>query len=262
MSLVDSFEKAVVKLRRRRIAQNLFDQFDGEVQRGPFAGLKLDRNNTASKGLLALKIFGLYESVVIDAIVQSGPYSDLINIGACDGYFTLGLLKSGLVKRSICFETFEKRQQAIRRYAAANELSEQVFVLGEATESIGDDISRFQFDAQNSLLICDIEGAEFELLSRGFMQQLQGTTMIIELHDRLNSRSTRPRDELIDRLPDGYQHQILTWQPPDFGGISELDELTDNDLALVLSEGRKVRGEWLFAWPATRTIRPILPIAR
>ena len=249
MSLVESFEKAVVKLRRRRVSKNLFDMYDGEVQRGPFVGLKLDRKNTASKGLLALKIFGLYESVIVDAITESGPYGDLINIGACDGYFTLGLLKSGLAERSICFEVFEKRQQAIRRYAADNGLSDQVIVLGEATESIGAEIAKFEFEPERSLMICDIEGAEFELLTTSFLRQLQGSTMIVELHDRLNFGTTEKRQQLIDRLPENYQHRVIKWQPPEFDDIQELHELTDNDLALVLSEGRKVRGEWLFAWP-------------
>lgn len=250
MSLVESFEKAVVKLRRRRISKHLFDMYGGEVQRGPFTGLKLDRRNTASKGLLALKIFGLYESVVVDAITESGPYGDLINIGACDGYFTLGLLKAGLATRSICFEVFRQRQQAIRRYAQDNGLGEQVIVLGEATENIGVEIARHQFEPKKSLMICDIEGAEFDLLSRSFLEQLKGATMVVELHDRVNLGDTAPRQRLIDRLPEDYEYRILNWQPPDFQKIEILDELADNDLALVLSEGRKVRGEWLFAWPA------------
>ncbi|MEM9410337.1 MAG: hypothetical protein AAGA30_04445 [Planctomycetota bacterium] len=249
-NLVESFEKAVVKLRRRRVSKVLFDRYRGEVQRGPFSGLKLDRKNSASKGQLGLKIFGLYESVVVEAIQKHGPYGDLINIGACDGYFTLGLLKSGLAKRSICFETVWTRQRAIRRYADNNGLGDQVVVMGKADQNIGFQIAQHDFDPQDSLMICDIEGAEFDLLTENFLAQLSGTTMIVELHDRFkNDHSLDQREDLITRLPNGYQHQILTWQPPNFSGIPDFDEMSDNDRALATSEGRKTRGEWLFAWP-------------
>ncbi len=251
-SLVESFEKAVVKLRRRRVSKTLFDRYRGEVQRGPFAGLKLDRKNTASKGQLGLKIFGLYESVVVNAIEQHGPFGDLVNIGACDGYFTLGLLRGGLVRRSICFEAVATRQRAITRYAQNNQLDDRVIVLGTADENIGQEISKHEFVSKNSLMICDIEGAEFELLTANFLSQLTGATMIVELHDRIAGQSLELRQQLIDRLPENYQHTILTWQPPDFSGIRDIEELSDNDRALAVSEGRKQRGEWLMAWPVNK----------
>ena len=248
-NLVESFEKAVVKLRRRRVSKTLFDRYEGEVQRGPFAGLKLDRHNSASKGQLGLKIFGLYESVVVEAIEKFGPFSDLINIGACDGYFTLGLLRSGLAKRSICFETVRSRQRAIERYAKFNNLEDRVIVLGTADESIGPQIAGHNFRPDGSLMICDIEGAEFELLTKNFLGQLVGSTMIIELHDRIRGESLELREQLISRLPSNYEHEILTWRPPNFDGISDIEDLSDNDRALATSEGRKTRGEWLLAWP-------------
>ena len=248
-NLVESFEKAVVKLRRRRVSKTLFDRYRGQVQRGPFAGLQLDRQNTASKGQLGLKIFGLYESVVVEAIEKFGPFGDFINIGACDGYFTLGLLKSGLAKRSICFETVQSRQKAIRRYAQQNGLDQQVIVLGTADQQIGQQIASHNFQPAGSLMICDIEGAEFELLTQPFLDALVGSTMIIELHDRIHDELSEQRHDLISRLPENYNHEILNWQPPNFSGIEDLEELSDNDRALATSEGRKTRGEWLLAWP-------------
>lgn len=248
-SLVESFEKAVVKLRRRRVSKTLFDRYDGEVQRGPFTGLKLDRQNSASKGQLGLKIFGLYESVVVEAIEKFGPFGDLINIGACDGYFTLGLLRSDLAKRSICFETVASRQRAIRRYAKNNDLDDRVIVMGTADQRIGERIAEYDFQPQGSLMICDIEGAEFDLLTTNFLNQLAGATMIIELHDRISGKSLQLREQLISRLPDNYEHEVLGWRPPNFTGIADIEELSDNDRALATSEGRKTRGEWLLAWP-------------
>ena len=137
------------------------------------------------------------------------------------------------------------------RYAADNGLAEKVIVLGEADQQIGAVVDQHQFEANKSLMVCDIEGAEFDLLTENFLQQFNGTTMVVELHDRLKFNSTLPRQQLIDRLPEGYQYLVLTGQPARWQGIDDFEMLSDNDRGLAISEGRKARGEWLFAWPGT-----------
>jgi hypothetical protein len=160
------------------------------------------------------------------------------------------LLRSGLAKRSICFETVASRQKAIARYAKLNDLEDDVIVLGTADERIGGQVAQYDFEPRNSLMICDIEGAEFDLLTTSFLNQLLGATMIIELHDRIGGKSLDLREQLISRLPENYEHEILAWRPPNLDGIADFEELSDNDRALATSEGRKTRGEWLLAWPA------------
>ena len=54
------------------------------------------------------------------------------------------------------------------------------------------------------------------------------------------------RKDLISKIPLDAKTQIITQkQPPSFENINDLEALSDNDRAVVMSEGRKFFGEWL-----------------
>ncbi len=71
-NIFSSIEKAFLKLRRKRVSQYIFNLNDGIVQKGLFEGLKLTDNSNISKGPLALKIYGFYEEVLINEIMEGG----------------------------------------------------------------------------------------------------------------------------------------------------------------------------------------------
>ncbi len=244
-SLQAALEKAFTKLRRKRISRELFHRNHGVIQRGIFKGLKLDGRSNISQGPLALKIYGLFEQEVVKKIEALGPFSDAVNIGAADGYFSLGLVKSGLAQRSICFEITETGRDAIRRNAEINGVADKVLVFGKADQDIADHLKTADYSSQRSLVLCDIEGAEFDLFTRPFFEAIRGADIIIELHDRIFMGSTQPRTELIANIPEGYTYEIIRSKPPQWSGIEDIEALSDNDRALVTSEGRKLIGEWL-----------------
>lgn len=243
--LMEALEKALVKRRRKRVSRALFRRHGGVIQRGLFRGLSLDGEANISQGMLTLKIFGLYEHVVVEKISELGPFNDVINIGAADGYFSLGLLKAGLAQRSICFEMTEAGRAAILRNAQRNGLADRVIILGRADASIAQHLAPTGFRPARALVLCDIEGAEFEVLSADFLRVLEGATLIVELHDRIHSGRPDRRDALIANLPAGTRHEIIKSVPPPWSGIEDIESLSDNDRALVTSEGRRAIGEWL-----------------
>lgn len=249
-SLMESLEKAFVKLRRKRISRRLFARHGGVVQAGVFRGLVLDGRSNISQGPLAVKLFGLYEKVVLDRIVQLGPFRDVVNLGAADGYFSLGLLKAGLAERSICFEMTEAGRAAILRNAQANGLADRVVIQGIADAQLAERLREKGFRPPGSLILCDIEGGEFSVLSAELMRALAESVWIIELHDRIHSGKPDRRDALIAQLPPGTRHTILKTLPADWSGLADIEALGDNDRALVLSEGRRAIGEWLLVQPA------------
>jgi len=248
--LLDSLERALIKQRRKRLSSTIFEKYGGVVQAGPFAGLKLDGRSNVSRGPLAIKLFGLYESEVLAVMQAAGPFSDVVNIGAADGYFSLGLLRAGLAKRSICFETTREGRAAIARNAAENGLADRVVVLGTADDGLAGHLGAAGFDPRDALMLCDIEGAEFSVLSPAVLAALQGAVMIVELHDRVTPGSPDRRAQLVARLPAGYAHRVITSRPAQWAGIPDFESLGDNDRALVTSEGRKALGEWLVASPS------------
>ena len=79
---------------------------------------------------------------------------------------------------------------------------------------------------------------------------MKRSTIIIELHDRLINDGQGLRKSLIDNIPKGINYEIIAdHKSINFNGIRDLEELNDNDRALVMSEGRKFFGEWLVVSP-------------
>ena len=181
----------------------------------------------------------------LQEIVDLGPFEDVVNFGAADGYFSLGVLIGGLAKRSIAFEMTQKGQQAVKDNAAQNSLSEKVVIRGIADDSARPQLAELGYNTKKGLLLCDIEGAEFSVLSEKVLDDLKGTTIIIELHDRMMKEGLALREALIARLPKGAKHRILTSKPTQWIGNADIEAMSDNDRALICSEGRKVLGEWL-----------------
>ena len=240
-----ALEKAFTKLRRKSVSIAIFNKYDGVVQRGPFKGLKLNGNANTSRGTLGGKVLGVYEPEVMQEIADLGPFEDVVNFGAADGYFSLGVLIGGLAKRSIAFEMTQKGREAVKDNAIQNGILEKVVIRGIADDSVGPQLEELQYKPETGLLLCDIEGAEFSVLSEKMLNDLKGTTIIIELHDRMMKEGLSLRKALIARLPKDAKHRILTSKPTQWVGIPDIEVMSDNDRALICSEGRKVLGEWL-----------------
>ncbi|MCP5085898.1 MAG: hypothetical protein GY952_03705 [Rhodobacteraceae bacterium] len=244
-SLLASMEKAATKLRRKRVSRQVFEAFGGMVRYGPFAGLKLGGDANTSSGNLGAKVCGLYEQTLLNRLKELGPFQDVVNFGAADGYFSIGLLIAGQAKRSICFEMTEQGQAAIARNAAENGVQDAVEIRGIADDKAGPQLRELGFDADGGLVLCDIEGAEFFVLSEIVLNDLKGAVLVVELHDRLLPEGLALREALIARLPEGANHEVLISGPPDWRGIPEIETMSDYDRALVSTDGRKVLGEWL-----------------
>lgn len=252
MSLTGAISKAIVKSRRKALANKIFDEFDGVVQRGHFKDLRLQGDSNVSRGPLALKIFGLYEHQVVEEIASSGPFSDLINLGAADGYMSLGPRFAGLCKRSICFEMTEKGREAVKFNAEVNGVSDSTIIRGIADETLMDQLSELEVDFSSAVVLCDIEGAEFSVLSSDILEAAKQSKFVIELHDRLMEGGLSLRQSLINRIPEDCTHRIITAESVPYVGVEYLERMHDLDRSLVLSEGRKVIGEWLVIEPKKR----------
>lgn len=249
MSLLDSLTKGLTKLRRKKLSNQIFEHFGGVVQRGPFIGLRLQGDSNVSRGPLALKTFGLYEHQVVQELVNAAPFGDLINLGAADGYMSLGPNFAKLCQRSICFEMTEKGREAVRLNAKLNGVSETTIIRGIADETLLDQLRQEKVDFANSVILCDIEGAEFSVLTKDLLAATIGATLIVELHDRLMEGGLSLRNSLIERIPEGCKHRIITAEAVTYVDIEYLERMHDLDRSLVLSEGRKAIGEWLVIEP-------------
>lgn len=58
---------------------------------------------------------GLYEKEILKFIenIEDGQFTNFIDIGTADGYYAVGILSTGKIQRSICFEETDKGREAI-----------------------------------------------------------------------------------------------------------------------------------------------------
>ena len=244
--ILDAISKAIMKQRRKMLARSIFDRYDGVVQRGPYAGMKLGDRSNISQGPLGLKILGLYESLVVEKIQAVKNFDDFINFGAADGYMALGPLFNASCKRAICFEMTEEGRDAVKRNAKINNILDALIIKGKVDQNVISSLSELEINPSRSVVLCDIEGAEFEVLTKEVFTFLRGATLIVELHDKLIGNGYGLREKLLKNIPsDAHTYIISQKRASSFEGISDLEELNDSDRALVMSEGRKFFGEWL-----------------
>jgi hypothetical protein len=238
--------KAIVKERRKMLSKRIYDKYNGIVQFGPYKDMKLGNRSNISQGPLALKILGLYEQVVVNKINSIGKFDDFLNFGAADGYMALGPLFNKSCERSICFEMTEKGRAAVEKNASLNSLDKNLVIKGKVDFNVIATLEELNFNPNNSVLLCDIEGAEFDIFTNELLSFLDGMTIIIELHDRLIYGGDSLRSELQKRIPKNANIEIISNKNTiNFDGIYDLEILNDNDRAIVMSEGRKFYGEWL-----------------
>lgn len=223
--------------RKLRLSHEIYDAYDGVVQHGPFKGLQLARNNWWGGYDFGSMIFGLYELEVLD-FIHSDAVSGrrhFIDIGAADGYYAVGGLKSGRFDTAHCFEMSAEGRDAIQRNAELNGVASTLQVDGEA------DSGFFQYleglDKANTLVLCDVEGAEFDILTEQTLDCLRGCVVLIEIHNWVDNFFAKYARFISDA---SKRFTLSTLQPAvrDVNRFAELADLTDDNRYLLCSESR------------------------
>ena len=173
---------------RQRLLVNTFRARQGNtVFAGPFAGMTyLD----AAEGALLPRLIGCYEAELHPAIEQlrHAGYQDIIDIGCAEGYYAVGLARMLPDCRIFAHDISDTAQTACRALAQANGVADRIQVGG-----VFDGHSLAQHHGRKTLVICDIEGAEDELLDPATHPAWANVDLIVEVHECY-------RSGLIDRL--------------------------------------------------------------
>jgi hypothetical protein len=178
------------------------------VVAGPFHGMRIQLSGLSSRHLLGY-ILGSQElelREVIRRIIGRG-YGTIVNVGAADGYYAVGL---ALRSSSSCVEAFEALGEfhpLIERSARLNGVSTRIALRGMC------DANALRQSLQSAktpaLVLMDIEGGEVDLLDPRSIPQLQRTDILVETHDAFVAHAT---DTLIDRFWETHQVECYTAQ--------------------------------------------------
>jgi len=242
-------------VRRFRLGQRLSRELDSTVAFGPFTGLRLDDSSwwgAADRGSMLL---GIYEKEVLDWVAAAcARRSTLVDLGAADGYYAVGCLAAGLVERAVTFEQSAEGQAAIRVNARSNGVEGRVEVRGLAAADFAAElVATSGVDFGDAVVIIDIEGAEFDVLSADCLRALAGAMVVVELHEWVDGASTALQRILADAAS-AFDASYLVTGARDLSPFDMLRDWPDDDRWILCSESRQQLMRWLVLTPRTQAV--------
>ena len=213
------------KWRSALIQNTLLQQNGAVILEGPFRGM--DFLSHSAEGCHIAKLLGCYEQPLFDHIEQAiaRNYATILNIGCAEGYYAVGMARRMPGARVHAFDTNEKARQICSELAAKNGVTAQVTIGALFTPQ------DFAAHANKKLLVlCDIEGAEKDLLGSAALPWLADADLIVESHECLIPGVTQLLMERfaetheIRLIEDNGQRQLAN-PPAWFRTLAHLDQL-------------------------------------
>ena len=210
---------------------------------GPFQGLRYGDLSYGSTHLP--KLLGTYERELsgLFSPANLGSYDNFVNLGCAEGYYTNGIaqvLKETAGRRNGRVIGIDLNEQALaesRKISALNGL--QVAVAREF------DFRKGLCGPGKTLVICDVEGGEIDLIDPAFFGALSRTDFIIETHD--GAEETAILDELLQRFSLTHEASVLSFTPRAVGNFPPeiLLPVDDRSKLEAMDEGRVKGLRWL-----------------
>jgi hypothetical protein len=215
---------------------------------GPFAGVRYPRSAILRIPGLVAHLAGTYEIELhqaVESLIRSQP-SLVINIGAGDGYYAVGMAHRCPGVKVIAYEPDPYRVRICRQVARLNRVGDRIDQRGACTPN---ELAALPAES-GTAVIADCESAERELIDPGRVGWLRHASLLIEVHEFLDSGLPA---QLEERLKPSHSLEWITpgkryvWDPEYAmgwsAGLSPLQQET------VMAELRPVRTPWLWAIP-------------
>ena len=222
-----------------------------QISGGPFRGLRYANESHCSMYLP--KLLGLYERELAPCVEEACALGlgRIIDVGAAEGYYAAGMALRNPRAEVIAFEMAEAGRTQLAATLRLNDLTDRIIVRGKCEpldlrEALGGPDT-------STLVICDAEGYELDLLDPELVPALGQAWILAELHEFWQRGVT---EALPKRFADTHEvHHI--WQTPrtptDFPYQTWYTRVMPvSRLAWAVSEGRLERMSWLWMKPRTR----------
>lgn len=220
-------------------------QSQERVVSGPFRGLALNLAPVSRRHLLSY-VLGTTElelQPVLERIIAR-RYRSILNVGAADGYYAVGLASRSPTTQVTAYEAKEELHPALARIARLNGVEEQIAVHGICDAQL----LSGKLGRESTLILMDIEGAERAILDPATLPGLRWTDILVETHDVYAPGCT---DILIKRFSATHdierftaRPRVLSDFPPNF--LSFIPKFFPNLALDLMDERRAGTQEWLF----------------
>jgi hypothetical protein len=216
------------------VARQVSERLGSAVLGGPFEGMLLVPGFEERIASPVRKLLGSYEQQLhraIEVAIEMQPET-IANVGSADGYYATGLalrLPGAIVH---AYDLASTAREMTRETARINGVAERMLVHGRCRD----------VRAGLDLVLCDIEGAEGDLLHA---ESLSSTMVIVETHDHAVPGIT---EFLVNRFAATHDVDVLGSMDAERGAL--LAWLSQRDIEIALDEMRAGAGQsWLVMRP-------------
>lgn len=228
----------LAKWRSELVSNTLAQKSGVAVQSGPFKGMQYVVR--ASEGSRSARMLGAYEASIapiIEDIVTRG-YGLVIDVGSAEGYYAVGLARRMPGVPVLARDANPTAQALCRALAEANGVADQVQIGG-----LMDHASFAICQRQKTLVVCDIEGAEGELLNPVAAPGLLVADILVEAHDCIRPGLSK----LIASRFAATHHITALGRTLDASCLPAwMESLSDLDRLIALWEWRSGPTPWLW----------------
>lgn len=228
-----------IKTRQKTLIDEYF-QGKATVRGGPFKGMKYIEISHGSQ--LLPKLLGSYEEPIhkwVENVIKK-RYRVIVDIGCAEGYYAIGFALKIPEATVYAYDTNEEAIKMLETMAKMNQVDGRIKVGAFCDHKELNEICSI-----NTLVFCDIEGDERELLDPIKVPNIINADLIIESHDFFRPGTT---ELLIGRFSKTHKISIVVDYSRDREKyISTLDNKpSDNDLDMIFDEIRAGQAKYLF----------------
>ena len=208
-----------INKKRKLLALDINSRFKHTIKYGPFKGMVFSQDHWWGASDRSAMLLGIYEEEILNSLMSiPSKYNVFVNIGAADGYYSIGSLVSGKYTMSYAFEISAKGRDIISKNAVLNKVAGKLKIFGEATKDFYKEIPK---------------------------KHIKKSIIFIELHDWLFKDGKKKLEILMNEIRPFFKVSTLRTASRDLSRFSELSEYSDSERWLIASEGRPRLMSWL-----------------
>jgi hypothetical protein len=225
------------------------------IQAGPFRGMRYVSQSHHSA--LIPKLLGTYERELAPTVEEaiSLAFRTVVDIGAAEGYYAVGMAVRLPRARVIAFETEPAAQELLLSLAKLNGVADKLTIRGACTRlSLAADLN----SSGRTLVICDTEGGEAMLLDPIRIPRLRACHILVELHDHIIAGIS---EEIRERFSESHiisQIREEGRSRSDFPFRTFYTTILPGYIDWAVSEQRKCNMTWYWMRPRFQSNRDVL----
>ena len=240
--------RRLATVRSILIYNTIIENEGSKIFQGPFKGMNFFSNPAdISEGCFVPKIIGSYESELhpfIEDLKINKP-NIIINIGAAEGYYSVGLKLMLKNTDVFAYDIDPKAKEKTLELSQLNDVN--ISCKGEFLSSELDGLEK-----KDIFILCDIEGSELNLFSKDEIMKYKNCRLIIETH---STKIGHSKDILPNLFSKTHDIKVIEQKGSDGFEVPKIISQSNHlDILLSKWECRTHPTPWLVLTPKNKPI--------